>query len=830
MAQKPAPLIYPGTKQPLKAEDLYPIFSKAASEQELNTTDSWIEIPEEVREMYRIWRPTPLVRATGLEKLLDTPAHIYIKNESVSPVGSHKLNSALAQAYYCKQEGVTNITTETGAGQWGAALSLAAKHFGLELAVYMVKISYNQKPYRRSIMQTYGAEVIASPSMSTKAGRKIITDNPTYQGSLGTAISEAVELAMSTPNCKYVLGSVLNHVALHQTVIGLEAEKQMAMAEEYPDVVIACFGGGSNFAGLAFPFLRHKLNGDISNNTELNRINLSRVKRIEVLDGAASTLYGPDAIGGVINIITDQPTDQSVSVGSDTRISGKGQFTEAVTLDIFSRGLGSYTSFTHDRADSYNISGLEYVKSSDTETQRTQAPLYTGYHSNVLGQKFTYSPSDKLGLNANIDYSYKITDRPNTNPNLKGGTDYEMRYKGLRWGAGGIYKFSPKNSLQADLTFDNFQYGREYDMETKSNKVGDFVRSKKQRMEDAEVKSILSLYDNSTTVIGANWRNEHLNASSGSIDKSVYSIAAYAQHEMRFDFGLTAVAGIRLTQHETFDTHLTPKLALMYNLGHFRLRASYSAGFRAPGLDELYYHYFSVNRDKPQIIFGNKHLDPEKSNYFALNAEYSNSWISVKATAFINSIDNMIVRKNIETDAEALEMLQGEFPEMTIDQAANLERYSIYQNSDKGNVKGLQLSLAANITPELSLNADYCYTYARTKGEGGWQTLERSVKNTATVAANYRHKVSKLYTFNINLNGRFQSKTYYPDFEDAPGFGIMSLNTIHTFNAVKWAKTELSLGIDNIFNKRDKRIDSTNRRYALFSPGRMIVAGLRLRF
>lgn len=262
MANKPLPLIHPATKQPLKAEDLYPIFSKAASQQELNTTDRWIEIPDEVRDMYRIWRPTPLVRATGLEKLLDTPAHIYFKNESVSPVGSHKLNSAIAQAYYCKQEGVTNITTETGAGQWGAALSLAAKHFGLELAVYMVKISYNQKPYRRSMMQTYGAEVISSPSMSTKAGRKIITYHPNHQGSLGTAISEAVELAMSTPNCKYVLGSVLNHVALHQTVIGLEAEKQMEMAGEYPDVVVACFGGGSNFSGLAFPFLRHKLNGE----------------------------------------------------------------------------------------------------------------------------------------------------------------------------------------------------------------------------------------------------------------------------------------------------------------------------------------------------------------------------------------------------------------------------------------------------------------------------------------------------------------------------------------------------------------------------------------
>lgn len=259
MKNKPRPLLNPATKEPVKEEELYPLFAKALAHQELNQTDAWIEIPEEVRELYKIWRPTPLVRAYGLEKALDTPAHIYFKNESVSPVGSHKLNSAIAQAYFCKQEGVTNITTETGAGQWGAALSYAAKAFGLELAVYMVKVSYHQKPYRRSIMQTFGAQVIASPSMSTKAGRKIITDNPNYQGSLGTAISEAVELAIQTPNCKYTLGSVLSHVMLHQTVIGLEAEKQMEMAGEYPDVVIGCFGGGSNFSGISFPFLRHKI-------------------------------------------------------------------------------------------------------------------------------------------------------------------------------------------------------------------------------------------------------------------------------------------------------------------------------------------------------------------------------------------------------------------------------------------------------------------------------------------------------------------------------------------------------------------------------------------
>ena len=259
MVNKPMPPLHPGTKQPLKAEDLFPIFAEELARQEMNQTDPWILIPEPVREMYKYYRSTPLVRAYGLEEALGTPAHIYFKNESVSPVGSHKLNSALAQAYYNKVQGVTNITTETGAGQWGAALSYAAKVFGLECAVYQVKISYNQKPYRRSIMQTFGATVEASPSMSTRAGKDIITRDPMNQGSLGTAISEAIELAMNTPNCKYTLGSVLNHVALHQTVIGLEAEKQMEMAGEYPDTVIACFGGGSNFGGVAFPFMRHNI-------------------------------------------------------------------------------------------------------------------------------------------------------------------------------------------------------------------------------------------------------------------------------------------------------------------------------------------------------------------------------------------------------------------------------------------------------------------------------------------------------------------------------------------------------------------------------------------
>ena len=259
MPNKPLAPLNPATHEPMRVDDLAKIFSKECSKQELDTEHAWIDIPEEVLDMYKYYRSTPLVRAYALEKALDTPAHIYFKNESVNPLGSHKVNSAIPQCYYCKKEGVTNVTTETGAGQWGAALSYAAKVFGLEAAVYQVKISMQQKPYRSLIMRTFGAMVEGSPSMSTRAGKDIVTRDPTHPGSLGTAISEAIELATTTPNCKYTLGSVMNHVTLHQTIIGLDAEKQMEMAGEYPDKVIACFGGGSNFGGIAFPFMRHNI-------------------------------------------------------------------------------------------------------------------------------------------------------------------------------------------------------------------------------------------------------------------------------------------------------------------------------------------------------------------------------------------------------------------------------------------------------------------------------------------------------------------------------------------------------------------------------------------
>ncbi len=277
MPNRPAPYLNPQTKQLVKPEDLSAIFPMELIKQEVST-ERWIEIPEEVQEIYKLWRPSPLYRARRLENLLDTPAKIYYKYEGVSPAGSHKPNTSIPQAYYNKQAGIKRLATETGAGQWGCALSIACKFFDMECTVYMVKVSFQQKPYRKSFMQSYGAQVFASPSNETETGRKILAAQPDTMGSLGIAISEAVEDAVKRDDTNYALGSVLNHVILHQSIIGLEAKEQLAKAGDYPDIVIGCCGGGSNFAGISFPFVHDKL------------VNGKKVRAIAVEPTACPTL------------------------------------------------------------------------------------------------------------------------------------------------------------------------------------------------------------------------------------------------------------------------------------------------------------------------------------------------------------------------------------------------------------------------------------------------------------------------------------------------------------------------------------------------------------
>lgn len=262
MKNKPAPLLNPATLKPMTAEELYPVFCKELVAQELNDTDAYIDIPQEIQDFYKMYRPSPLIRAYFLEKALGTPAKIYYKFEGNNTSGSHKLNSAIAQAYYAKKQGLKGVTTETGAGQWGTALSMACSYFGLDCKVYMVKVSYEQKPFRREVMRTYGASVTPSPSTDTVVGRKILKEHPGTTGSLGCAISEAVEVATSTEGYRYVLGSVLNQVLLHQSVIGLEAKKALDKYNVKPDIIIGCAGGGSNLGGLISPFVGEKLRGE----------------------------------------------------------------------------------------------------------------------------------------------------------------------------------------------------------------------------------------------------------------------------------------------------------------------------------------------------------------------------------------------------------------------------------------------------------------------------------------------------------------------------------------------------------------------------------------
>ena len=569
-----------------------------------------------------------------------------------------------------------------------------------------------------------------------------------------------------------------------------------------------------------------KLIGDIAGNVDLNRIDMSRVKRIEVLDGAASALYGSDAIGGVVNIITDQPVKDNVAASSDTRVSGKGQFSQSVNLDVTSKYLNSHTSFFHQEADSYQNNDKTIDKKGNELT--TVDPLFVGFSSNIISQRLDFNPLKNLSFYALGSYNYKVTDRPTPVEGLDGGSKYDLRSEGNRWEVGGKYNFG-KHSVQLDFVNDNYHYGNLYRVESKPYKVGDFSRSKTQKYFDTELKGIFHFYDKGTTIIGADWRNDFLNATSGDVNNHVYTVAGYLQHDMEIVRNVSATLGARYTHHGTFGNNFTPKVSLMYAPGDFRFRAAYSRGFRAPGLDELYYHYFKLMAGRPVITFGNSNLESEKSHYASFSAEYSNRIFTLSVMGYMNFVKNMIVKENIAINDDNLQMLRREFPEVTDAQFGKMTTYGQYINANKGVVKGVQVNATVNVTPDLSLMANYAYTYGRSKTGGEWIALERTYKNSVTAAANYNH-TWKMYTLNVNLNGRFQSRTFYPGYEDAPGYGVINLNTTHTFNVNRMFDIIPSVGVDNLLDKTDHRIDTTTRKYALYSPGRMFVVGLKINF
>lgn len=569
-----------------------------------------------------------------------------------------------------------------------------------------------------------------------------------------------------------------------------------------------------------------KMTGDISGNIDISQIDMSRVKRIEVLNGAASSLYGSDAIAGVINIITNQPKEE-ISFSSNSRYTGKNQFTQGLNLDIAKGKLGSYTAYKYDHSDGWQNSG---VTESGDEVIETLDQLSVGYNTNNLSQQFTYDATDRLSFYANGGYYWHMTDRPIEREGMDGGNKYNTHYEGYNWGTGAKYKLSNRNSIQLDYVGNNYTSRYKYLLASGDYLLGDYSFTKRQKFHDAELKGIFGFTTNSTTVFGVDYRQDVLVRQDADVDKGLYTLSGYGQHEVKLWEHFTGIVGARYDYHEQAGGRFTPKVAAMYTIGNFNLRATYAAGFRAPGIDELYYSMFKKMGSKYTISMGDKDLKPEHSNYYSVNMEYRTNRFSASVTGYLNFLTDMVTSKTTpfkDLSTEKQEELTKEFPELegVATSKVNLKEYI---NFEKAAVRGFEINLSGNPFAGFTLTGNYTYAYARGKGEEGWQNIQRSIRHTATVSGNYVHSWND-YTLNINLNGRMQSKCYYPgDVDgDAPGYGIWNLNTRHSFDCFRNLSLEPGIGIDNIFNKKDMR--PLNKNFTLYSPGRMLVVSLALK-
>lgn len=618
---------------------------------------------------------------------------------------------------------------------------------------------------------------------------------------------------------------------------------QQAMSTMIPSLSFSGGGAMGNYMmmnGLSNKYILvlingRKLTGDVANNIDLSRIDISRIKRIEILNGAGSSLYGSDAIAGVINIITDEPHN-IMSVSSTTKFEEYGQLAQIVNLDLATEKFGSYTSFKHEQSDGWQQSKDAYEidrKTKETKIIPTLSPTVNGFHSNIVDQKFTFTPNNKLSMYADGGYYWKLTDRPGTQDGIKGGYNYDIHYESFKVGVGGKYKFNKKATISLDLLNDNYNQNYKYIRDEKDFKIGDYDKTKSQKFYNAELKGIFKFAKNHTTVFGTDFRSESLDRPSANVDEAVYTLSGYGQHEVKFLEHFKAIGGLRYDYHETAKGRLTPKAAIMYSIHNFNFRGTYSAGFRAPGLDELYYYLWKGGTGST-ITMGNKDLEPEKSNYFSLNAEYKTSRFSISATGYLNYVDDMITAHttpfaDMPTEkANAIKaQIQKDF-NLTDKEIGQLANYKEYQNLDKGQVKGVNVNAMAYLAYGISVNASYAYASARGKNvDGEWGAIDRSIRHSATMGANYLNEWGK-YRLNVNLNARFQSKRVHPNhtYGDAPGYGIWNVFTKHTFTGSKHYNIEPGFGINNILNKRDARPGGVN--YGLLSPGRTVFVSLSL--
>jgi outer membrane receptor for ferrienterochelin and colicins len=573
-----------------------------------------------------------------------------------------------------------------------------------------------------------------------------------------------------------------------------------------------------------------KLIGDTSDNIDLSRIDMNRVKRIEILNGAASSLYGSDAIAGVINIITDEPKE-TMRVSSNTRYEEYGQLSQSVNVDINKGKFGSYTSYKHDQSDGWQLNPQEYTDSETLAATPTLDKAVNGFHSNVINQKFTFVPSDKLSFYANGGYYWRLTDRLGTQDGIAGGSTYDLHYESYSVGLGGRYKFNNKSSISLDLANDNYNQNYKYIRKSGDFKIGDYNKTKRQKFYDADLKGIFRFTDNSTTVLGMNYRSEGLDRPSAGVDRSVYTAATYGQHEVKLWDCLTAIAGLRYDYYETAKGSLSPKVALMYSVNNLNVRGTYAKGFRVPSLYDMYYYMFKTST----LTAPNTDLKPESSDYFSLNVEYNTKNFNISVTGYLNYIDDMINAKNVKfadmdpAEANAIKQKAKADLDMTDKQVNALKTYKTNRNLDKGMVRGVNVSTTANLGAGFSVSGNYAYASAKGKdSEGVWGPILRSVRHTGTISGNYAHNLADS-RININLNGRFQSKRLHPGhaYGNAPGYGIWNLNTQYTFDSFRHFILEPGLGINNIFDRVDDRPSGVN--YALLSPGRTIFVSLAMR-
>lgn len=550
-----------------------------------------------------------------------------------------------------------------------------------------------------------------------------------------------------------------------------------------------------------------KLAGDISGNTDLSRIDMSRVKRIEVLKGAASSLYGSEAIAGVINIITDQPKNL-LNVSSNTRYARHNQLTELVNVDVTAGKFGSYTSYQRQQADGWQLNSTEEVKDKkgNITYEPTDKQASTKFFSNTVNQMFTYNPTRQLSFYTQGGFYNKETRRPVSE------YTYNMTYQDYNLSVGGKYLLGDESYVSLDLYNDNFESNKDYIQEDKKNniKIGESVLSKRQHYYNANLKGVFKVGQYNRLTVGTEYVNDRLKSPEAlSEDKSVYTLSVYGQDEFKWN-NLQAVLGLRYVYHEAFENRLTPKASLMYSLGDFNLRASYAAGFRAPSLEQLYYNKLKTSMGKTTLSIGDPHLKAEKSNYYSLNAEYVSGRLTASVSAYINTISDMI---------NTIEAVPNE------EQAAEgIDKVNKYVNIDEAQVKGVDVSLNSYIGTGFSVALGYSYADARNAKTH--QQLDRSIRHTGSINGNWV-KSWKDYRLNVNLNGRLQGERIHAS-GNAPAHTLWNLNTLHTFDNLGAFILEPGVGVENIFNYRDDRPFGAN--YATLSPGRTFYVSLSVKF